>query len=116
MEKFLLKSEFAAQIDLRFGNAVEIIPELPGDIDLVFIDADKPNYSKYFDLVIDKVKSGGFIIGDNVLWSGNVVDENKMQDKSTKAIIDFNKKVQHDERVENVLFPVRDGLMIMRKL
>lgn len=116
LEKFLLKSEFAAQIDLRFGNAVEIIPELPGDIDLVFIDADKPNYSKYFDLVIDKVKSGGFIIGDNVLWSGNVVDENKMQDKSTKAIIDFNKKVQHDERVENVLFPVRDGLMIMRKL
>lgn len=116
LEKFLLKSEFAAQIDLRFGNAVEIIPELPGDIDLVFIDADKPNYSKYFDLVINKVKSGGFIIGDNVLWSGNVVDENKMQDKSTKAIIDFNKKVQHDERVENVLFPVRDGLMIMRKL
>lgn len=116
LDQFMMSSPYAHQIDLRFGNAIEIIPELPNEIDLVFIDADKPNYSNYFDLVIDKVKTGGYIIGDNVLWSGNVVDENKMKDKSTKAIIEFNKKVQDDPRVENVLFPVRDGLMIMRKL
>jgi len=116
LDQFMMSSPYAHQIDLRFGNAIEIIPELPNEIDLVFIDADKPNYSNYFDLVIDKVKTEGYIIGDNVLWSGNVVDENKMKDKSTKAIIEFNKKVQDDPRVENVLFPVRDGLMIMRKL
>jgi predicted O-methyltransferase YrrM len=116
LDKFMLQSDYADQIDLRFGNAIEIIPQLPNEIDLVFIDADKPNYSNYFDLVIDKVRTGGYIIGDNVLWSGNVVDESKMNDKSTKAIIEFNKKVQDDPRVENVLFPVRDGLMIMRKL
>jgi len=116
LDKFMLQSDYADQIDLRFGNAIEIIPQLPNEIDLVFIDADKPNYSNYFDLVIDKVRTGGYIIGDNVLWSGNVVDDSKMNDKSTKAIIEFNKKVQDDPRVENVLFPVRDGLMIMRKL
>lgn len=116
LDKYLRNSDFAHQIECLFGNAIDIIPTLDNEIDLVFIDADKPNYSNYFDLVIDKVKTGGYIIADNVLWSGNVVDEAKLNDKSTKAIVAFNEKVQKDERVENVLFPVRDGLMIMRKL
>ena len=115
LNQFMLSSDFKDRIDFRVGNAIDIIPTLENGIDLVFIDADKPNYSNYFDLVIDKVKPGGYIFADNVLWSGNVVDESKLKDKSTKAIVDFNAKVQKDDRVENVLFPVRDGIMIMRK-
>src|SRR5690606_8072493 len=99
LDKFLLSSPYAQQIDLRIGDATQIIPDLPGNIDLVFIDADKPNYSNYFDLVIDKVRSGGFILADNVLWSGNVIDESKFEDKSTKAIRAFNEKVHADPRV-----------------
>ena len=116
LDKYLLSSPFKDQIDLRFGDAIQIIPDLPDGIDMVFIDADKANYSNYFDLVIDKVKTGGYILADNVLWSGNVIDESKFGDKSTAAIIAFNDKVQADDRVENVLFPVRDGIMVMRKL
>ncbi len=104
------------QIDYRIGNALQVIPTLNETFDLVFIDADKSNYSTYFDLVIDKVRSGGCIIADNVLWSGKILlPENKM-DKDTKLIDAFNKKVQEDTRIENVLFPIRDGLMVMRKL
>ena len=116
LKKYMLDSPFKNQIDLRIGNAIEIIPTLEDEIDLVFIDADKPNYSNYFDLVINKVRKGGYIFADNVLWSGNVINPEKINDKSTKAIIDFNDKVQQDNRVENVLFPVRDGIMIMRKI
>lgn len=116
LDKYLLNSPYAANIDLRIGDATKIIPELEDGIDLVFIDADKPNYSNYFDLVIDKVRPGGYILADNVLWSGNVVDESKFKDKSTAAIRAFNDKVHADKRVENVLFPVRDGIMVMRKL
>ena len=83
--------------------------------DLVFIDADKHNYSNYYNLVIDKVNQGGFIIADNVLWSGKVVADLKKIDKDTQAILDFNAFVQADNRVENVLFPIRDGLLIARK-
>ena len=81
--------------------------------DLVFIDADKENYSLYFDLVIDRVPSGGYLIADNVLWSGKVVEPKP--DKDTRALMDFNQKIHEDTRVENVLLPVRDGLMVMRK-
>lgn len=102
------------QIDYRIGDAREIIPSLPGNFDLVFIDADKENYSHYFDLVIDRVNLNGFILADNVLWSGKVLDSKP--DKDTRAIIAFNKKVQDDPRVENVLLPVRDGIMVMRKV
>lgn len=100
-------------IDLRIGNATEIIPELKETFDLVFIDADKENYSNYFDLVIDKVSPGGIIIADNVLWSGKVVQDKP--DTETKALMDYASKIHKDERVENVLLPVRDGLMICRK-
>lgn len=110
------KSDYANQIDFRIGNAMEIIPTLNETIDLVFIDADKENYSNYFDLVIDKVRKGGFIIADNVLWSGKVIEPIKPNDKDTLALVEFNKKIHNDPRVENVLAPVRDGLMIIRKM
>ena len=92
---------------------MQLIPDLKETFDLVFIDADKSNYANYYDLVFDKVRSGGLIIADNVLWSGKVVDEKK--DKDTLAMHLFNQKIQEDQRVENVLISVRDGLMIARK-
>lgn len=105
------------QISYLLGNALELIPSLDETFDLVFIDADKINYGRYFDLTIDKVRQGGFIIVDNVLWSGKVLAENQKKkiDKDTQAILDFNAQVHADERVENVLFPIRDGLMVLRK-
>lgn len=111
------QSPHGHKIDYRIGNALEIIPTLKQMFDLVFIDADKDNYGKYYDLVIDKVIPGGFIIADNVLWSGKVVvAPGSKIDKDTQAILDFNEKVHRDERVENVLFPIRDGLLVIRKL
>jgi len=107
-------SGFAGVIDYRIGNALEIIPSLQMNFDLVFIDADKENYSRYYDLVINRVPLGGYILADNVLWSGKVLDERP--DKDTKAIQEFNRNVQNDTRVENVLLPVRDGIMVMRKI
>ena len=115
-KSYFNKSEYAKHIDFRVGNAMEIIPTLNETFDLVFIDADKENYSNYFDLVIDKVRKGGFIIADNVLWSGKVIEPIKPNDKDTLALIEFNKKIHNNPRVENVLAPVRDGLMIIRKI
>lgn len=111
---YFIKAGLENVIVYRIGNALKIIPELPMKFDLVFIDADKENYSKYFDLVIDKVSTGGYLIADNVLWSGKVLDTKP--DKDTRAILEFNKKVQADSRVENVLVPIRDGILMMRKL
>jgi caffeoyl-CoA O-methyltransferase len=102
------------QIDYRIGDATRIIPQLSGNFDLVFIDADKENYSQYFDLVIDRVNLNGYILADNVLWSGKVLDAKP--DKDTRAIVAFNEKVHADKRVENILLPVRDGIMVMRKV
>ena len=104
----------AHKIDYRIGNALEIIPSIQAAIDLVFIDADKANYSNYFDLVIDKVRHNGVILADNVLWSGKVIDGS--HDKDTQAILEFNAKVHTDKRVENVLLPIRDGIMMLRKV
>jgi predicted O-methyltransferase YrrM len=103
-------------IDVKIGNAIEIIPTIKSTFDLVFIDADKTNYSNYFDLIIDQVSSGGYIIADNVLWSGKVVKEITENDVDTIAIRNYNQKIQTDSRVENVLFPIRDGLMVARKI
>ena len=114
--KYFEKSPYSNQIDFKIGNALDIIPTLIGPFDLVFIDADKENYSNYFDLIIDKVPSGGFILADNVLWSGNILKDEKEMDKSTLAIHEFNKKVHLDPRVENVLFPIRDGIMVLRNI
>lgn len=101
-------------IDYRIGHALEIIPALTGPFDLVFIDADKENYARYYDFVFNLVPLGGYILADNVLWSGKVLDTKP--DKDTIAIQEFNRKIQHDERVEHVLLPVRDGMMIVRKI
>ena len=114
-KKYFSASKYASQIELLVGKAAQLIPSLTQNWDLVFIDADKENYSTYFDLVIDQMNVGGFLIADNVLWSGKIVDETK-NDKDTTALREFNKKVHTDSRVQNVLFPVRDGLMILRKL
>ena len=103
------------KINYYIGNALTIIPTINETFDIVFIDADKKNYSAYYDLVFPKVKSGGYIIADNVLWSGKVLDSENKMDAETKAIHEFNKKVNDDARVENMLLPVRDGLMIARK-
>jgi caffeoyl-CoA O-methyltransferase len=97
------------------GDAIEIIPTLVGKFDLVFIDADKDNYLNYYNLLIDRIPSGGYLLADNVLWSGKVIEEQSNNDKDTRAIKEFNLIVQNDDRVENVLFPVRDGLLMVRK-
>jgi predicted O-methyltransferase YrrM len=111
------EAKVKVNIDYRVGNAIEVIPTLDRHFDLVFIDADKMNYSRYFDLIIDKVVQGGYILADNVLWSGKVIEEDlKSGDKDTKGILEFNEKVHHDTRVCNVLFPIRDGIMVLRKL
>ena len=113
--KFFNQSEYADKIDFRIGNALEIIPTLNTPLDIVFIDADKSNYINYYDLVIDHVRPGGYIIADNVLWSGKVLEPIEKLDEDTKTLLEYNTKIQQDERVENVLLPIRDGLMIARK-
>ena len=113
-QKFIDKSDFNDKIKFHIGDALEIVPEIDLKWDLVFIDADKENYSNYFDLVIEKVHSGGLIIADNVLWSGKVLEPNN-NDFETQAIKNFNNKVQSDSRISNLLMPVRDGMMIMIK-
>lgn len=107
-------ASFENRIEYKIGHALHIIPTLNETFDLVFIDADKSNYCSYFDLVIDKVRPGGFMLADNVLWSGKVL--NKDPDADTRSIIAFNDKIQNDSRVENVLLPIRDGIMMIRKL
>ena len=110
------QSPYASQMHLHIGNALDIIPNLDTEFDLIFLDADKDNYSAYYDLLIDKLPQGAIIIADNVLWSGKVVNEHQLaNDKDTKALDLFNKKVYADERVENILMPIRDGLMVIRK-
>ena len=115
ISKYWDESKYKTQLNSLIGNAIDIIPTLDKVYNLVFIDADKENYSSYFDLIIDKLSSGGFMIADNVLWSGNIIKPEHEMVESTKAIVAFNKKVQQDSRVENVLFPIRDGLMVLRK-
>ncbi len=114
-QSFLNKSKFNNQIKLHVGNALDLIPTLKLEWDLVFIDADKENYSNYFDLVIDRVRSGGWIIADNVLWSGKVLKPTDGNDQETAALKAFNQKVHQDPRVTNLLLPVRDGMMILIK-
>jgi caffeoyl-CoA O-methyltransferase len=115
VQKHIDASPYKNKIEQRIGNALEIIPTLNEQFDIVFIDADKENYLPYFNLIFDKVKTGGYIIADNVLWSGKVVDKVKANDTDTKKLLEFNAYIQNHEGVENVLLPVRDGLMICRK-
>ncbi len=113
VDRFLRKARLHDRVHQHLAPATEVIPSIEGMADLVFIDADKGNYSNYFDLVIDRVRSGGIIIADNVLWSGRVLDRD--QDDETKALSAYAKKVSSDPRVENLLLPLRDGLLISRK-
>lgn len=112
--KYFAQSEFASNIELRITDATKEIEKITGPFDIVFIDADKENYSRYFDLVIGKMKKGGLIIADNVLWSGKVLQPVKANDNETKALMEFNSKVNADARVNALMLPVRDGLTVMR--
>ena len=116
IRKYIAEAGMENKIQFIVGDAINILKTLPYTYDIVFIDADKPNYQRYYDMVFDKVNQGGYIIADNVLWSGKVVEEQALaKDKDTKILEAFNEFIQHDERVENILLPIRDGLMIARK-
>lgn len=115
-QKYFQQSAFGKQIKAHLGNALETIPKLDHRFDLAFIDADKPNYSNYFDLILPKMNKGGIILSDNVLWSGKVVGPLKKPDKSTAAILAYNKKLKEDKRVETIMLPIRDGLTVCRVL
>jgi predicted O-methyltransferase YrrM len=112
---YFAESPYSQQIDYLIGDAMELIPALNEKWDIVFIDADKHNYINYYHLVFPMVKVGGYIIADNVLWSGKVIDLSQ-QDKDTSLLREYNQLVHQDDRVEEVLFPIRDGLMIARKI
>ena len=114
-QNYFDSSLFKDNIKFLIGDAVELIPNMKHPWDMVFIDADKENYSTYFDIVIDKVRKGGWIIADNVLWSGKVTRPTSTNDLETAAIKAFNEKVHLDKRVSNILVPVRDGMMLMIK-
>ncbi len=109
------KSDYKDQIKQYLGDAKDIIPTIDTPFDLIFIDADKSSYPSYFDLVIDKLNSGGLIISDNVLWSGKVLTKAAVNDEDTKALQYYNTMINEDSRVEVVLLPLRDGLSICRK-
>jgi predicted O-methyltransferase YrrM len=114
-EDFINRSSVGDKIRLYTGDALKIIPQMDMPFDLVFIDGDKREYSAYYKLVMEKVRKNSYIIADNVLWSGKVLDKNvKSNDKSTAELLAFNNLVQNDNRVENLLLPVRDGMMIIR--
>ena len=114
-KSFIQKTQFANNIELIISDAKQYIPTINQSIDLVFIDADKKNYLNYYHLVFDKIASGGLIIADNVLWSGKITMAQNEMDKETLALHQFNEFVQNDLRVENMLLPIRDGLMVIRK-
>lgn len=113
--KYFEASKYGSQIHQHLGNALDIIPSFDITFDLVFIDADKPNYVNYFNLIVDKMNSGGIIISDNVLWHGKVLESVNDKDSATKTLLEYNTLLKEDPRVETVLLPIRDGLTISRK-
>jgi caffeoyl-CoA O-methyltransferase len=113
---YIQKAGMEGRIQHIIGDALNIVKTLPYTYDLIFIDADKPNYIRYYEMAIEQLNEGGYILIDNVLWSGKVVDEQALsKDKDTQLLHALNRQVQADERVENVLLPIRDGLMMIRK-
>ena len=120
LEDFIIKqfnqSPLKDKIRLHIGDAMDIIPRLTGMFDLVFIDADKRLYSQYYDLIFDKVNVGGIILADNTLWDGKVLENPHPNDKQTIGILDFNKKIKQDKRIEKVILPLRDGLTMIYKI
>jgi predicted O-methyltransferase YrrM len=114
--KFFERAKVSNRIKQYTGDAKEIIKKLKVKFDLIFIDADKENYPLYYDLVFDKLKSGGIIIADNILWSGKILEKVEKDDYATQSIIKFNNKIKNDERVEKIILPIRDGLSLIRKI
>ncbi len=114
IRRFFDEAGLKEKIILHVGEALKVIPALDEKWDLIFIDADKTNYLNYYKMVFEKVRKGGFILADNAFWDGKVLDKNTT-DKETLGIMEFNEFIQKDERVENILCPIRDGLMIIRK-
>ena len=115
VREYIEKAGMTNEVEYLIGDAKELIPKLNEEFDIVFIDADKKNYCNYYDLVFDKVRTGGYIIAENVLWSGKVLEDYDSLDRETKVIMDYNNKIHEDDRVQEVLLPIRDGLMIARK-
>jgi len=116
IRKYLKKAGLEEKVLLHIGDAQKVIPTIAGNFDLVFLDAGKQHYAFYYDLVIDRLNPGGLILADNVLWSGKVTDpEQRARDADTRKLHEFNQKIQQDERVENLMLPLRDGLLIVRK-
>lgn len=113
--KYFKKAGIQGQVEQRIGSALEIIPTLNEKFDLVFIDADKREYVEYYNLLIDRLESGAFIIADNTLWSGKVLDKPRVDDFQTHGILAFNTLIKNDNRVEKVLLPLRDGMTLIRK-
>jgi caffeoyl-CoA O-methyltransferase len=115
VRSYVGKAGGEAGIEYIVGDAMLLIPQMQEQFDLVFIDADKENYCNYYELVFDLVKPGGYILADNVLWSGKVVNDYETADRDTRILMDYNRMVNEDPRVENILLPIRDGLMLARK-
>ena len=114
IREFLKESGIAEKVDLLIGDAIEIIPDMSEKFDLIFLDANKEHYPEYYEMCIDKLKPGGYLIADNVLWGGKVTDV-PLTDQSSIKLHEFNSIVQHDHRVKNVFLTIRDGLMLVRK-
>jgi len=116
-KKYFAESEFAERIEVRIGNALEVLDKLDESFDLVFIDADKSNYINYYEKVLERMNSGGVILADNVLWYGKVLEEAKPNDKDTIILKEFNELVvANDKRVETIILPIRDGISLIRKI
>lgn len=115
IRKYLARAHLTEQVHLHLGNALEIIPELGGEFDLVFLDAAKQEYTAYYQLIIDRLRPGGLILADNVLWSGKVLEKEQSEDADAVALHAFNQMIHDDPRVQNILLPLRDGLMMIRK-
>lgn len=112
---YFSRAGFDRTIELRIGQACDIIPILDGPFDLVFIDADKREYADYYRLVFDKTAPGGWILADNTLWNGKVLEKPDKPDEQTRGVLHFNEMIKNDERVEKVILPLRDGITIIRK-
>ncbi len=115
VDRYIRMAGMQDRITMHHWPALEVIPDLPAPFDLVFIDADKPNYPNYFEAVIEKVGPGGLIIADNVLWSGDVLKPRSEQDDQTRALVEYARRVNADPRLETVMVPLRDGLLVARK-
>ncbi|TNE56307.1 MAG: O-methyltransferase [Bacteroidetes bacterium] len=115
IRKYLNKAGVEDQVQFMIGDALELIPTIDGNFDLVFIDADKSQYLDYYELVIERMNPGAYLLTDNVLWSGKVLDPTQKDDPDTRVIMELNDRIMSDERVETILLPIRDGLMLTRK-